>query len=253
MKWPWPGLLTSAALCVSGVLTFGEEVAWWVVAGVGILGLGWIAWGVSNIRSRMFVPALCRIPKAEGVLLTFDDGPDPEYTPRILDILSRHQAKACFFLIGSKALQNPQIVRQIIAEGHEIGNHSMRHGFLFSCLGSKKMAGEIQACCLTLESISGKKIQFFRPPFGVTNPPLARALKGFPGMRVLGWTLRTRDTVARSPEVLIRRFQRSVKPGDVVLFHDRCSITAEALEGCLLFLKEKQIPAATPEILKKYL
>jgi peptidoglycan/xylan/chitin deacetylase (PgdA/CDA1 family) len=214
-----------------------------------LLGLVWAIWASANICSQVFLPAICRIPSKHGILITFDDGPHPVYTPQILSTLQKHGVKAVFFLIGQKAAQHPEVVKKIIEEGHLLGNHSYRHNFSFSLQKVKSLHRDIELCDQTLERITGQKIWLFRPPYGVTNPSLAKALNKFPQYRVIGWSVRSLDTVSSRENVLLARLATHVQNGDIVLLHDRCAITAGSLEKLLEGLRKKGLSFADPSVL----
>jgi peptidoglycan/xylan/chitin deacetylase (PgdA/CDA1 family) len=195
-----------------------------MVAGVivavvlGILVLMGIFSG--NIRSGVYVKALCRAKTTrEVVALTFDDGPHPDYTPRILDVLARHGVKTTFFVVGEKAEAHPEIVRRIVAEGHLVGNHTYSHSTRFPWMSERKMKEEIHRCDVVLKKTTGERPVLFRPPFGVTNPTLARSLRR--DFTVAGWDVRSFDTMSRWPRTKVfERVLRRIKPGSVVLLHD---------------------------------
>jgi len=154
----------------------------------------------------------------KAIALTFDDGPHPEHTPRVLDVLARRGVLATFFVVGERAAAHPDLVRRMVAEGHAVGNHTQSHSAGFPLLGTELMRRDIELCDNEIERLTGTRPALFRPPFGVTNPPLARALDG---RTVAGWDVRSLDTVARWPrEKVCRRVIRRLSPGSVVLLHD---------------------------------
>ena len=174
-----------------------------------------------QIRLGAYVRSLCRNRAAGRVVaLTFDDGPDPEQTPRVLDTLRAHGVRATFFLIGSKAELHPEIVRRMAAEGHAIGIHTWSHTPGFPMLRSGAMAADILRCRESLREITGVETDLFRPPYGVTNPMVARAVKRT-GSRCVGWSIRSLDTLRqRSREAVARRIRRRLGDGKVILLHD---------------------------------
>lgn len=174
-----------------------------------------------QIRLGAYVRCLCRNRAAGAVVaLTFDDGPDPEWTPRVLDVLHEHGVRATFFLVGGKAGQYPEIVRRIVAEGHDIGIHTWEHSPGFPIQGSGTMAADILRCRASLKDISGVETDLFRPPFGVTNPMVACAVKRTES-RCVGWSIRSLDTLGhRSREAVARRIRRRLGNGKVLLLHD---------------------------------
>jgi peptidoglycan/xylan/chitin deacetylase (PgdA/CDA1 family) len=175
---------------------------------------------VADVSSESYLKLLCRARTIRRVVaLTFDDGPHPDRTPKILDVLARHGVKATFFVIGERAEVYPDIVRRIAAEGHLIGNHTYSHSTRFPWMGESRMKEDIHWCDIVLEKITGFRPILFRPPFGVKNPPLGRAV----GNRYIavGWDVRSLDTVSRWPrEKVFERVRRRIRPGSVVLLHD---------------------------------
>lgn len=174
-----------------------------------------------QIRLGVYVRSLCRNKAAGAVVaLTFDDGPDPRWTPRVLDLLREHGVQATFFLIGSRAERHPELVRRIAAEGHSIGIHTWEHRAGFPLSGSSAMTADILRCRASLEAVAGVKTHLFRPPFGVTNPMVARAVKRTQS-RCVGWSIRSLDTlVRRSRQAVARRIRRRLGHGKVILLHD---------------------------------
>jgi peptidoglycan-N-acetylglucosamine deacetylase len=167
-----------------------------------------------------------------GIALTFDDGPVPGKTERLLDLLKEHQIKAAFFCIGKRIAENPELVKRIHEEGHLIGNHSYFHGAAFDLQSSTMITKELADTDSALMNVIGKRSRFFRPPYGVTNPMVAKAVKRR-NYIVIGWSIRSFDTVIHDPAKLIRRVTRSLKNGDILLFHDRCDSTYEILPTLL--------------------
>ena len=154
------------------------------------------------------------------VALTFDDGPDPIQTPKILKILNENKIPACFFCIGSKIKGNEALLRQIVQDGHLIGNHSYTHTWNFPLYSHKRMKEDLQSSQLELEQIAEQPITLFRPPFGVTNPTIAKVVRKL-GYQTIGWNIRTLDTQHNSPRKILSRIKKRLKPGSIILLHDR--------------------------------
>ena len=190
------------------------------IAAVILLLVVGAVYASASIRSGVYIRALCRKrTDRRAVALTFDDGVDPVQTPRVLDVLRRHRIEAAFFLIGERAERHPDVVRRMVREGHLVGSHSCRHGGGFPLSGLAKMEEELRRTDEILSGITGRPVTLFRPPFGVTNPTVARAVKKF-GYRTVGWSIRSLDTMGRPPERVVRRIARRLKPGAVILLHD---------------------------------
>src|SRR5262249_47452467 len=147
---------------------------------------------------RMFADAIVRGPEGvRGVALTFDDGPDPETTKEVLDVLERRGVKATFFVIGAKAAKHPEMVRAIVERGHEVGVHSFAHDRLFSLRGAKRVRADLERAVRTIEEITKTRPVLFRPPIGHTNPTIARVADEL-DLVVVGWTVAARDGIART-------------------------------------------------------
>jgi peptidoglycan/xylan/chitin deacetylase (PgdA/CDA1 family) len=197
--------------------------AWpWVAAAV-IANHLVLAAGVFFVRGRLLGPNLNRLPATAAanrqVCLTFDDGPHPEVTPRVLDLLERYQASASFFCIGERASAYPEIVREIARRGHSVENHSYRHSYAFAFHGIPLLRREIGQAQATVTALTGRAPQFFRAPFGFRSPFLGFVL-GPMGLRYVSWTRRGLDTVTRDAAGVLRRLTRGLAAGDVLLLHD---------------------------------
>lgn len=175
--------------------------------------------------------------RGRQVALTFDDGP-AAYTGAILDCLKKEQVPATFFVIGKNIAGREALLQRIKAEGHSLGNHSFHHGFHFDWQSAAKMQTEIEQTNATIAAVTGDTIKLFRPPYGVTNPNLAKAIRNS-NMRSIGWSLRSMDTKARSAKVLLEQIMQKVKTGDIILLHDRCAVTAEMLPALIAALRDK--------------
>ncbi|NDV60699.1 polysaccharide deacetylase family protein [Bacteroides sp. 519] len=174
-----------------------------------------------SIGSGVYLKAYCRKKTSEKVVtLTFDDGPDSIQTPKVLDILKARNISATFFCIGHKLTGNEDIIKRIEAEGHTIGNHSYSHSGVFPLYSSAKIKQDLQHCQQLLYSITGKETKWFRPPFGVTNPPIAKAVKEL-GYHTIGWNIRSLDTQGMAHQKVLGRIRKRLCPGSIILLHDR--------------------------------
>jgi peptidoglycan-N-acetylglucosamine deacetylase len=177
--------------------------------------------GVAFLQLGMFVDVVSRGPReARGVALTFDDGPSPEHTPRVLDMLDAAGVKATFFVIGRKAAEHPEILRDILARGHAVGIHSHTHDRLLTLRSPDTVADDLAVAMETVEAVGGVRPALFRPPVGLTSPRMARALAWF-DLVVVGWSVRGLDgrRGARSDRVA-ERVVRGLEDGAIVLLHD---------------------------------
>ncbi|WP_458627979.1 polysaccharide deacetylase family protein [Winogradskyella sp. PC D3.3] len=182
------------------------------------------------------------------VAITFDDGPNAEFTPQILDLLKTYHAKATFFCIGKHIKQQPKLVQQMIAEGHTVGNHTYSHSEIFDFYGKQKVIDEIETTNALVASIINKEIILFRPPYGVTNPAITKALK-HTKHKVIGWNIRSLDTVKNDEKTILNRITKNITPGAVILLHDSQNITVRVLEQLLLFLQENNYQSITVDTL----
>lgn len=158
-------------------------------------------------------------PLPKVVALTFDDGPHPVYTPQVLDILMRYKVKATFFLIGARAERYPDLARRILAEGHEIGNHTYSH---FADLPYKDwdtICREIVNGADAIERVTGVRPKLFRPPHGYLNYRVHTAAQIY-GFTVVLWTVSADHHDAPTPEAMAQRVFRLVHPGAIILMHD---------------------------------
>lgn len=193
--------------------------------------IAFLVWASADIGSNVYLKSVCKANVSDKtVSLTFDDGPDAMMTPRVLDVLKKYNIKATFFVIGSNALKNYDIVRRMYEDGHIIGNHTLLHTASFPILGKKIIGEELQLCNHFIEKILGIRLRLFRPPFGVTNPPIAKAVKKN-GFTSIGWSIRSLDTKkSRSREYICRRVVERLHDGAIILLHDRCADADVLLE-----------------------
>ena len=204
-------------------------------------------WGAFDIRLNYFTKAICKgssINK-KNIAITFDDGPH-EKTPKILDVLKKYNAKATFFCIGKQIEKHPEILKRILSEGHIIGNHSYSHSKWNGFFSTQKIVSEIEQTNTLVSKLSNKKIRLFRPPFGVTNPNIARAVVKT-NQIVIGWNIRSLDTVIESENAILNRIKNRVKPGGIILLHDTSAKTVSVLEQLLLFLQSEGYQTVTIE------
>jgi len=210
----------------------------WCFFAIILIWLGINAFGSARISSNYHVKAFCNNPSEtqKKIALTFDDGPS-EFTLEVLSLLKKYNAKATFFCIGKNIKKHPEIIKQIIEEGHLVGNHSYSHSKFFDFYNAKQIQEEIQKTDALLEKYTSKKINFFRPPYGVTTPSIGRALK-ITGHKVIGWNIRSLDGGTKNKELILNRIIKRVSPGGIVLLHDTASHSVLVLEQFLQFLKQ---------------
>ena len=180
-------------------------------------------------RSTLLGANLTRLPQAGAargeIALTIDDGPDPEVTPRVLDLLDRANAggaggmKATFFCIGERVAAHPALAREMVARGHAIENHGQRHLTMFAALGPGGMRREIADAQKSIADAVGRAPRWFRPTAGLRNPFLDPVLAGL-GLRLASWTRRPFDTRCGDVDAVHARLTRNLAAGDILLMHD---------------------------------
>jgi peptidoglycan/xylan/chitin deacetylase (PgdA/CDA1 family) len=224
-RWPVPPLLWATAAIHAGalVLLLAAPTQWaWALAALVINHAVLTAVGLWP-RSTALGENLVRLPAAAAargeIALTIDDGPDPEVTPAVLDLLDTAGARATFFCIAERAARHPQLVREIVRRGHSVQNHTHAHSHRFSLLGPRGFAREIEAAQHVLSGLTGEAPRFFRAPAGLRNPFLAPVLHRL-GLTLASWTRRGYDTRERDPQRVLQRLTRGLAAGDILLLHD---------------------------------
>jgi len=224
-RWrPSPVVAGSMGLhCIAGVSAlFGPEMWPWAI---GAIAANHTLLGVLTLspRSRALGPNLTRLPDSAAargeIALTFDDGPDPDVTPRVLEILDAHGVRGTFFCVAEYAERHPGPCREIVRRGHAVENHSRGHLPTFAMLGLRGIRKEIAAAQATLSEHTGRAPRFFRPPAGFRNPMLDPVLHEM-GLRLVSWTRRGFDTHRRDVEFVSGRLIRGLAAGDILLLHD---------------------------------
>lgn len=223
--------------------------ATFIIAAAVLLAAVLLVRGSASVRASWYLRMRCRARRAgRRVALTFDDGPDPQRTPAVLDLLARQGVRATFFVVGARAEAHPELVRRMVAEGHVVGNHSYTHSWRFPLRSLGRTVEELRRTGEVLHRITGRQPRLFRPPFGVTNPTIARAVRRL-GLDPVGWSIRSLDTMGQSPERVAARILRRLHPGAVILLHDRCA-GSERLIGLLVEgLRSRGLePVTLPEL-----
>lgn len=211
----------------------------------GLFGV-WLllaAAGSFTIRWNYHLEARHENPASADIALTFDDGPT-EYTAAVLDLLKEFNRKATFFLIGRQVEKYPELAKRIIAEGHTIGNHTYSHRKTTGFLNAREMEAEIRECDRAIQAVTSRKVKFYRPPFGVTNPSVKKAVQET-GHTVMGWSIRSLDTVIREEENILNRILRRLEPGKVILLHDTSPKSVNVLRQLLQEMEERSLGTVT--------
>ena len=219
-----PILKASAALHAAAALSTLAMPTAWPLTLAAVLG-NHAALTLAGLlpRSTLLGPNLTRLPTTvltqHQVALTLDDGPDPQVTPRVLDLLDTGAAKASFFCIGQRARQHPALCREIVARGHRVENHGDAHSNAFSLFGPTRMHADISAAQATLSDITGQAPLFFRPTAGLRNPFLQPVLTQLE-LRLVSWTRRAYDTREGRAQQVLQRLSHGLAAGDILLMHD---------------------------------
>ncbi len=194
MSWVWDG----GALAASAIYAFST------------------VWPAKGLHDWLVPGAIFRLDE-QGIALTFDDGPHPERTPRVLDLLASHEAKATFFLVGKNVRSHPGLARRIVEEGHAIATHSDAHRWL-PALSTGALGADLRRACASVEDAVGRPVSLVRPPYGHRDfrfNAVARRL----GLTPVFWTIDTLDYLGVGERRVAARARRA-RPGDIVLLHD---------------------------------
>ena len=223
-RWPWPPLIRASAgvHLASGAALFVPGAELW---GVGALVANHAVLTAAGLwpRSHGLGPNLTRLPEAAAlrgeVAITIDDGPDPHTTPAVLELLAAQGVQATFFCIADRAQAQRGLVREIVAAGHDVQNHSLHHRHHFSLSGPHALQREIEGAQDLLAELTGQRPHCFRAPAGLRNPFLDPVLHGL-GLNLVSWTRRGFDTRERDAQRVLGRLVRGLGGGDILLLHD---------------------------------
>ncbi len=215
----WVASVGAIALTARSI--FGEPLPLSVALGASFLYVALIVAGVLIPTLEMFGDVICRGDPATGaVALTFDDGPHPITTARVLRVLERAGVKATFFVVGAKVERYPDVVRAIARAGHAFGAHGFRHDKLYAFLSPSAVAEDIRRTADAVEAACGERPRWFRPPVGQVSPrTIAGARRS--GLEIVGWSVRGLDGLRwTQPDRLAWRIERGLSAGAIVLLHD---------------------------------
>ncbi len=225
--------LLATAVAVAAAMATGHEA--WAVAALAAAMIA-TGLGVSFPSLQFFGRCLCR-GRTDGRLatLTFDDGPDPDNTPALLDLLAQRGVKAVFFCIGEQVEKHPELARRIVEEGHAVENHTQRHSPMTNLFSARRLREELGLAQVVLERATGRAPAWFRPPVGLTNPRVFAVARSL-GLSVVGYTVRGLDRKPQPAERVVARLLRGLRPGAVLLLHDRGVERSRLLETVGLLL-----------------
>jgi peptidoglycan/xylan/chitin deacetylase (PgdA/CDA1 family) len=178
----------------------------WMAVPTVVAGLAGItAYGAVHPAAQLFGASLCRTNTARKLAITFDDGPNPTVTPKLLELLDRYNAKATFFVVGKYVRQCPDLLKEIHTRGHILGNHTDTHPNLFFC-GPRETRHELHRCREAILSVTWEGPRWFRPPFGYRSPWLGEIVHEL-DMRMVTWSLLPGDWRLKPVEWLTERMQ----------------------------------------------
>ncbi len=246
----WVASIGAIALCVRSFVLgpVPPLVAWVAFAGYVAIAVT----GVLVPQLEMFGEVISRgDPGTRAVALTFDDGPSPLTTPRVLEALAAASAKATFFVLGAKAAAHPDVLRAIVAAGHAVGVHGYDHQRLYALLTPSAVAADIERASAVIEREAGLRPRWFRPPVGQVSPRTAAGARRA-GLSIVAWSVRGLDGLRRrTPEQVVARITRGLAPGAIVLMHDAAEhedfepASIAALPRVLAALVEKGLATVT--------
>jgi len=248
----WIASLCGIAFAVRSVL-IGPVPTWIALLSLAAYG-ALVLVGVLVPRYEMFGDALSRgDPECGGVALTFDDGPHPETTRRVLELLAESSAKATFFVVGEKVAAHPDVVRDIVRAGHSLGVHGFHHDRLYALRPPSVVAADIARAQDAIENACGVRPRWFRPPIGQVSPRTAAGARRA-GVEIVAWSVRSFDGFARrDPERAAERVLGGLAPGAIVLLHDAAEhddfrpVSLQILPRLLAALAAKNLKALTLE------
>jgi peptidoglycan/xylan/chitin deacetylase (PgdA/CDA1 family) len=216
----------------------------WLMAAPSALAVagGIVGYASAHPASQLFGPSLRRTSAAKKLAITFDDGPNPAITPKLLDLFDQHCGHATFFLIGDFVRQCPELARETAARGHSLGNHTKNHPNLFRC-GPAEIRSQLESCSEAIREAAGVTPKWFRPPFGLRNPWVIPAANQM-GMQAVMWSLITWDWKAKSTDWLIPRMEPIAAhskehrgkngAGDILCLHDGNHLRLNGDRRCTL-------------------
>jgi peptidoglycan/xylan/chitin deacetylase (PgdA/CDA1 family) len=185
-----------------------------MVAAIVLLAAGRYRGPCAPPRVIFSVPTRERI-----VALTYDDGPHPVFTPEILKVLAKHHVKATFFMIGERMESYPAVVKQVVAGGNEIGNHTYTHPHNIELDTNPQVIRELDRCEEVIERMTGKRTKLFRPPLGLRDGAVLQ-IAGEEDYRTILWTVSADHHDAPTPRDMAQRVLRHIRPGAIILAHD---------------------------------
>ena len=215
-------------------------IVWFIITSIGSVNISWNYYLKALNKNDTIIK--------RHVAITFDDGPNNIYTLEVLKLLKRYKAKASFFCIGKNIEMYPKILKEIVNQGHIIGNHTYSHSYLMGFFSKENVINEINCTNKLVEKILGKKMKLFRPPFGITNPSIAKAINE-EKKQVIGWNIRSLDTIINDEKKILNRIKNKISPGSIILLHDTSKKSVNVLKQLLIFLYKNNYQSVTVDTL----
>jgi peptidoglycan/xylan/chitin deacetylase (PgdA/CDA1 family) len=233
---PTPLLLASAGVHAAALSSLAISRSWEAPLAAVVANHLVIAAACMSPRSGWLGPNMTRIPSDRvhnQIALTFDDGPDPVVTPKVLDLLEQAGSRATFFCLGERAAQHADLIGMIRDRGHGVENHTQRHPNTFALRGAGAMRREVLQAQDSIEQTAGRRPRFFRAPAGMQNPWLFPILAAA-GLSLVSWTRRGFDTASASSATVASRLTRGLAAGDILLLHDGYASTRTRDPGVVI-------------------
>lgn len=207
---------------------------------IALVYISILFYGSFFVGSGFYMPVVCRNKsKGKAVSITFDDGPDKVVTEKVIKILGKYNVCATFFLIGTKIKDNEVLLAEMHSKGHILGNHTWSHSPSIDLYSADKIVAEIIATNEEIKRITGSAPEFFRPPFGITNPSIAKAVIKT-GMKTIGWNIRSLDThKSKDAARVSKRVKKKLSDGSIILFHDINDKILDVLEEIIPYIQKK--------------
>ncbi|MCR5861378.1 polysaccharide deacetylase family protein [Flavobacterium sp. J372] len=234
-----------AAAILIGAAAFFYGISWWYLLFPFGIWLITAVIGSGLVQTGYHVRTFCsnKDVTEKLIAITFDDGPTPE-TPKVLELLKKYDVKATFFCIGRQIEKYPDILQQVIDEGHTVGNHTYSHSPKMSLWNTEAVSKELTKTDEIIYNIVGVRTKLYRPPYGVTFPQLARSIK-VTKHKVIGWNIRSLDAVIDDEQHILKRITSRLKPGSIILLHDTSQKSVNVLEQLLVILQRENYKPVT--------
>ncbi|CAN5901474.1 polysaccharide deacetylase family protein [soil metagenome] len=209
------------AAAIAAIWTLPAGWAALVVTLIAIATVGFFVYTIVHPSSQFFVPVVDRLATRDSIIaLTFDDGPDPVFTPKILDLLAAHGAHGSFFVLGDRAAQYPELIRRMHREGHTVGTHTQNHRVRFHFGSPGFVKKEIEDAVAVVAKLVPESPVLFRPPQGLRTPLFAWGWGRTHGLTCVTWSVRGLDSFTTTAGEIVTRVTRKLEPGAIVTLHD---------------------------------